>query len=322
LSDYALYSAERQLYTALNENKLRLCSDRLDVNDQRHHHIHQNVFGKRAGDILYLYQCTKRISKIREDKRCFSDIPIDDETVPFIDPITRISKTVSPPVHCNSQFPLTVETTSGKWVQISPRVSPVAPPEIDHVANLDFTHDSLTDGGTYKEIQWQNWRLQLEQQSYTNALMGTLAYGTAINQGLYEDPESEFNFDLNRLIPVKTLLHSVDLLARLDEFVKRWGGYLALVVLLLETGKLCISIGIFTYSAVIDGPVGMLFIIRSLCCVQYTTSTKQRRSAKRNAQKRQGESEFMMMRGRNNQVDDSEDEREGEAAARSSPNPT
>ena len=151
--------------------------------------------------------------------------------------------------------------------------------------------------------------------------MGTLAYGNAINQGLYEDPDSEFNFDLNRLVPVKTLLHSVDLLARLDEFVKKWGGYLALAVLILETGKLCISAGIFAYSAAVDGPVGMLFIIRSLCCSQYTVSTKQRRSARRNALKRQGESEFMVMQGRSNPVDDSGDEREDEAA-RSSPNPT
>ena len=97
--------------------------------------------------------------------------------------------------------------------------------------------------------------------------------------GVY-DSDPAFNYDISRLNP-ETVLKELDIFAKLDQWLKYYGAYLSLLVLILETVKFIITVSMITYSALKDGIQGARAICYGLCCSQLYSTTKQLERAKR-----------------------------------------
>ena len=295
MSDYALYAAEKKLAAALQENKIALCAQSLDINDKRHHHLRDNVFAQRRGDILFVYKCKARTGKIKAAKRCYQDIPIDGPEDLFVDPVTKISKTISAPANCNPRFPLQLLTQEGTWIKITPQFVRIDAPEAKPIENLKFSHESLENGGIYLETEWKDWRATIEEQSYQDAIISTLTYGNQVNQGLINDPQ--YNYDLNILNPLDVAEEEMNVFRKIDKWILQYGAYLSLAVLLLEGIKLIMTIVMLFYSFAIAGFAGLVHIGQALFCSQWDIVNTKRKHAKKEYEKRKRRENRRALRG-------------------------
>ena len=294
LSDYSLYIAERKLASALQQNQVEICAQSLDITDKRHHQVKDDVFAQRRADILYIYKCRIKSGIIKTAKRCYQDIPMESDQNLFVDPITKISKTISAPATCNIRFPLQLLTEENQWIKVTPELERIDAPESKPIDSLRFTHESLDHGGTYLESQWKDWRTTIEEQSYQDALVNTLSYGNQVNMGLVND--EDFNYDFNLLKPLDKLADSTNIFRRVDDFLNRYGSYLSLFVILLEGAKLIITILMLCYSFTLEGLTGLLYIGRSLCCSQWDTVNEKSRHARKEHAKRKRRQERAVRR--------------------------
>ena len=252
LVDYTLHTTQSQLSQVLQSNKKKLCHTQLHRKDLQHHHLRGNLFAQRVGDLIFLYECENKTATIENRDRCYADVPIKGG---FIDPISRISKSTSYPAYCNPQFPLTVRTSTNMWVELAPSVQTVAAPKSRNISTLSFVYNPLKDGGPFKEEQWKQWYLRLEQNSYSAAVLGTLIYGAEVHTRRFTASNNSLDYDINRLTPAQDLLSHFN---TIDNFVVRWSGWLAALVLILKLGKIGITTSLLTQSLIMDGPSGAL----------------------------------------------------------------
>ena len=48
-------------------------------------------FGRRSGEVLYIFDCQKKIGKIEASIQCYDRIPLEG-SVDYVDPYTRVVK--------------------------------------------------------------------------------------------------------------------------------------------------------------------------------------------------------------------------------------
>ena len=84
------------------------------------------------------------------------------------------------------------------------------------------------------------------------------------------------------------VVNELDILKKLDKFITKFGGYLSLIVIILEGFKLCTSLAMVTYSLAMEGVLGAKAILIGLCCNKYVSTQNRleraRRRRLRNAQ--------------------------------------
>ena len=141
------------------------------------------------------------------------------------------------------------------WVELAPSVQTVAAPKSRNISTLSFVYNPLKDGGPFKEEQWKQWYLRLEQNSYSAAVLGTLIYGAEVLTGRFVASNNSLDYDIKRLTPAQDLLSHFN---TIDNFVVRWSGWLAALVLILKLGKIGITTSLLTQSLIMDGPSGAL----------------------------------------------------------------
>lgn len=281
LSDYVLWRAEEKLAESIRDTEQITCSQRLLFNDRGHHHLQDNLYGTRRGDIIYVYKCAKKVADLVPGEQCFKDIQVaNNGEVLFVDPVTRLAKKSSPPVACSTQFPLEVKTTSGQFLKITPTFVRSAVPEKQQLEDLSFSHESLSSAGFYTSTEFAEYRQLTEESAYHDALTYSLLYGDQVQKGLIPGSPT-MAYDFGKLTTVPNFIDQFDLIKRVDTFVERAGGYLALIVILLEIGKLFLTLGMLAYTCIQEGRFAMLGLLRVLCCSTVHTTLKTNTKARR-----------------------------------------
>ena len=228
-------------------------------------HLGANQFGRFQGDVFHLFKCQKKVATIRQEDKCYRDVPIDPTG--FVNPTTRIFTKFSSVIFCNARFPLTVRTVQG-YVEILPHLKTVATP-------LSFTdqHQSyhqLTDfsgSGLYTDSEMEEWSHLINFPSYKQAIMTELSLGNCLQQGECDSQianEGVTNYDIRSLIPVVT--SQLDILQRLDRMVKRYGDWIALLCLLIFTTKFMINLIILLMTWRQGGAAAAAAILTRACC--------------------------------------------------------
>ena len=282
LSDYVLWRAEEKLAASIRDTEQVTCSQRLLFNDRGHHHLQDNLYGTRRGDVIYVYRCVKKVADLVPGSICFKDIQVaNNGEVLFVDPVTRLAKKTSPPVACSTQFPLEVKTTSGQFLKITPTFVRSTVPEKRELGDLSFSHESLSSAGFYTSTEFAEYRQLTEESSYHDALTYSLLYGDQLQKGLISGSQ-EMAYDFGKLTTVPNFVDQFDLIKKVDNFVERCGGYLALAVLLLEMGKLFLTLGMLAYTCIQEGRYAMLGLLRVLCCSTVHNTLKTNASARKN----------------------------------------
>ena len=88
---------------------------------------------------------------------------------------------------------------------------------------------------------------------------------------------------------------------------KTFGSYISLLVLILEGGKICVSIAMIVYSMTVDGVLGARAICVSLFCGKYVSTQNRLEKAKRrrlrNAQSMDQDVEMKNLRSNDESMD-------------------
>ena len=282
LTDYSLYEAERLFEENSEAVRDNLCKHEFLFNDDRIHKLDGNSFASRKGDTVYLFECTERGGVIKQEKHCFKDIPIEGGG--FVNSLTRVYQNDSSPTTCNKHFPLEIRTKQG-WVSINPEIKEVSKPEDKHLEHYKTHHEDLAKGGLYTGKELTSWRQHLEDGSYTDAIMGTIAYGTCINSGQCPPGggNSRINFDLTRLNPLSDIEEELNVWHSVEKWLTKHVAILCCLVLALEAFKLLTTVVIIITTFTKEGFAGLKAMLIFTFCSAYTTYRKIRRRGKRMA---------------------------------------
>ena len=290
LADYTLYESERNLRRAILKGKADLCASNLQDASTKYHRLDGDTFATRRGDTIITFQCQQEIGTVYTADRCYIDIPLLDANhqggtgkVIYIDPISRVKKSISAPTKCSQAFPLEILTEQQVYISLTPAIIRLTPPSKKKSNIGTFHHEDLAsvagDTGIYSNVEVSSHLEHIREQEFTDSVTRSIAYGVMSNTEAY-DNDPAFNYDISRLNPEK-IIKDLDLLARLDKWLQHYGAYVSLLVLILEATKCIITLSMITYSAVKDGIHGARAICYGLCCSQLVSTTKQLERAKR-----------------------------------------
>ena len=290
LADYVLYESKRNLWKAILQGKEDLCASNLQDSSTKYHHLDGDTFATRRGDTIIAFTCQQEIGTVYAAPRCYVDTPLLDANhhggtgkVIYIDPISRVRKAVSAPTKCSQTFPLEILTEQQVYISLTPAIVRLTAPSKKKSSFGTFQHEDIGsvegDTGIYSNIEISSHFEHIREAEFTDSVTRSIAYGVMSHTGVY-DSDPSFNYDISRLNP-ETVLKELDIFAKLDQWLKYYGAYLSLLVLILETVKCIITVSMITYSALKDGIQGARSICYGLCCSQLSSTTKQLERAKR-----------------------------------------
>ena len=302
LSDYVLWESEKGIREAIRRTKEDLCADKMDFPASKYHKIHDDLYATRRGDVAYVFRCIKETGTLFDASRCFSDIPIKDhnrhggtDQVYYVDPITRIKKQVTAPSKCSEEFPLEVKTDQNVFIKITPRIVKVLTPEDKPAFKLgEFHHEDMANRqgstGLYSNKEVSIAVQHVHEEDYRDAVTKTISYGSMSYNGVFDD--RDYQFDISKLSPV-TILKEMDIFQKVDNFLRRWGAWLSLAVLLLEIARLVMTLAMIGYSLIQDGILGAKAICYSLLCTKiYSTQSQLERAKRRRLRSQEDDAEM------------------------------
>ena len=177
-----------------------------------------------------------------------------------------------------------VKTREGPFVKVNPGVIKTATPPQQPIQEIsDFKHEEIAnvkgDSGLYTNDEVEIHSNHIQEEEFADALSRTISYGVLVHEGTIQD-DNKYGFDLSRLSPLD-IVNEVNLLNKLDNFIKKFGGYIALVVIILEAFKLCTSLAMIMYSLAVEGALGAKAIFLGLFCGKYVTTQNRLEKARR-----------------------------------------
>ena len=87
-SDYVMFEMERMTNRVADHSLSQLCKQVYNKPQEEVIPMGKEVFGKRAGDIIYTFTCVKKKGKLLSSPQCFDRIPLQGDL--FVDPMTLL----------------------------------------------------------------------------------------------------------------------------------------------------------------------------------------------------------------------------------------
>jgi hypothetical protein len=282
--NYLAYTMKSTLGSLDTTLRRTICESHYRSVDNQPVLLHEDIFGMMKGDLLLTFACKKEAKKIREEKFCYEDIPV--EPVGFADARTKHLVMHSTKVTCSDTFPLTVKAREG-WVQITPtlkiRPEPLEMTETSPTANFtDFSH-----GGLYTEQETADWLHTITFPSYATASLQEIAYGLCVGTGNCEQQQTAGLpiYTLDNLIP--DLEKKLNIWGRLKDFLHEWGDLMALLCLVILGIKFLADLVCIVLTMLRVGPGAALALIGHLYLYNRKTYRKiMKRSQTNNKQER------------------------------------
>ena len=279
LADYGVFMIETEINSQARKVQKNICQNKFLFSDDKIHRVHENSFASRKGDTVHIFKCAPRGGVIKQLPECYRDIPIEPKG--FINSLTKVYQNHSAMTPCNKHFPMEILTREG-WVSISPEIKKIDPPETLPLDNYKSHHIDLSKGGLYTPAELDSWRRNLEDGTYTEAVVGTLAYGTCVNSGSCGTTSSSVNYDLAKLNPFAKLEEELGFYEKIKAWLTENVVLLCVLVLLLEFIKLLITITVIVTTVIKEGVQGLKAIIIMTFCSGYENFRKLRKRARRN----------------------------------------
>ena len=289
MSEYVLYESEKNVQKMFRSSQENLCKAQNEVNTPRYLHIRDNIFATRRADVIYTFSCTKEVGTLVDTKRCYADLTLkghgkSGSELVYVDAETRIRRQSSSPASCDRAFQMEVKTREGPYVKVNPGiVKTVTPPQEPIEAISEFKHEQIAtlagDTGLYSNDEIEIHATHIMEEEYAQALSQTIAYGVLVHGGQIQD-DNQYGYDLSRLSPLQ-VVNELDLLKKLDHFITKFGGYLSLIVIIMEGFKLCTSLAMVAYSLAMEGVLGAKAILLGLCCNKYVSTQNRLERARR-----------------------------------------
>ena len=267
--DYIAYELEKRIASQEALTQSRICHDSLRERQNELVQLDGPYFIRRNGDAVEHFKCKERKAPILDLDVCHDFIPIAEG---FVKIPTRTFTAHSAPRPCNKHFGLKVLTSEGIWIELNPEAKkiqePADLPAIDH----DLHHEDLSEGGIYTETELESWTRHIELGDIVDAVTKSITYGVCQAQDQCESHPAIPDYDLSVLTPGLSIVPSLWL--RIDDSVKKWGGYVSILVLMIEMwrfGLVSIMIGL-AFAA--DGMIGVKALLYRVLCGTRTEAEK------------------------------------------------
>ena len=242
------------------------------------------MFMKRNGDTYSVFKCKAKVGTLKPAETCHEDIPIEGG---FVKP-NRVLTSHSAPKPCNKYFGLKVLTLENSWVEINPHIKTTAEPEDLPNQLNNFEHEDLSDGGLYTTAELDAWKRHIELSDYHVAISKSISYGVCTAQGDCEDNPGMPAYDLTNLYP-ENLVDKYNPWTKVDKWIQKWGTWISLSVIIVETFHFCVWSVAMVYTMLYDGVIGIKAFAYLMCCKPMSTSTTVNRRHQRinNREKKQ-----------------------------------
>ena len=266
--DYIVYTFERQLQSQDAQTRQHVCHKALT--EEKHNEIinvQGNQFIRRNGDTVEHFQCAEKVGKIIDNSNiCYSHIPIHGG---FVKIRNRLFTSHSATQPCNQMFGVKLYTNEKVWIELTPSgggIKKMIEPEDLPLQGHKFHHEDLSGGGIYTEKELEAWKNHLELGDYQDAVMKTISFGVCNHRGDCPAHPSSPHYNLDHLNAITSTFETLSLWKRFNRFVQSWAVYLCLIVIGIETMRLCIFISVICQTMIWDGIMGVRAVIYLMCC--------------------------------------------------------
>lgn len=277
--NYLMWEIEQTSNHIMKHMTKGMCEERYHGNPADMIKVDGNLYGKRAGDTMYVFDCEEKLGKLATLKTCHQQIPIEGGQ--FVDPVTRIATASSAKVECNPFFATTVLTEEG-WVTITPDIVATGTPSKMTIQNRVTQHEDLSHGGIYTKEEINSWESVIQWSSYHNALSQNLAYGVCIHDGKCDGGQVGFQttpgYNLDRLMDE---VGDFNLLTYIDKQINRFSTYISLCVLIIWVIRAMTWITMVTLTLARDGFQATVALMYTTCCATTHAASKVRRRVRR-----------------------------------------
>ncbi len=154
----------------------------------------------------------------------------------------------------------------------------------------DFHHEDLSNGGIYTNSELEAWKKHLELGDYQDAVTKLISYGVCTHRGDCEATSNTPQYNLQNLSPGSWI--QLSFWKRLDTWIQSYTTYICLLVLLIESAKLCAFLLILAQTMIRDGIAGVQAVLYLLCCGAMRHSEKVARRHQR-LKKKKNEEELL-----------------------------
>ena len=268
--EYAFFIAEKEIVKRSLTSSQHYCKLKLGLEQKQEVVLGNGTFITRKGDLLYVNTCPERVAKIIAS--CHNDVKIADG---YIDIQTRRSKKVSSNRPCEEE--LIVKANEG-WVSIGRRISRVPTP-----SSFPATHSQIEifnfhdKEGIYTKMEVEEYLRNKEREGYHKSISNKLILGACIHEGFCQEDPAIPKYNLNKLINVK-----LNPFESIENVIKEYGFYLALIVLFLETVKIIAFTVMVAITALNEGMIGVVaLLVSKISCNSIKNHKKIRKNRKK-----------------------------------------
>ena len=261
--DYIAYELERRIEDQENQVQSRICYDTLNDRQNELVQLDGANFIRRNGDAVEYVECKSKKGKLLDNLQlCYDAIPIQGG---FVKVPTRTFTSHAAPRPCNKHFGLKIFTSEGVWIELNPQAKKIPEPADLPAIEHDLHHEDLSDGGIYTKTELEAWTRHIELGDIVDAVTKSFTFGVCQAEQKCEGHPDMPSYNL-AVLTQGIQIPSISLWQKFDDYIKSWGTYISVVVILIELWHLGLFILMTALAFVADGIVGAKALIYRVLC--------------------------------------------------------
>ena len=261
--DYIAYELERRIEDQENQVQSRICYDTLNDRQNELVQLDGANFIRRNGDAVEYVECKSKKGKLLDNLQlCYDAIPIQGG---FVKVPTRTFTSHAAPRPCNKHFGLKIFTSEGVWIELNPQAKKIPEPANLPAIEHDLHHEDLSDGGIYTKTELEAWTRHIELGDIVDAVTKSFTFGVCQAEQKCEGHPDMPSYNL-AVLTQGIQIPSISLWQKFDDYIKSWGTYISVVVILIELWHLGLFILMTALAFVADGIVGAKALIYRVLC--------------------------------------------------------
>ena len=278
-ADYLLYQTEKLVLATRESTTSTMCQQKFTQGgDGLIPMGKRGRFGRRSGDVLYIFECHKKTGKIEAGTQCYDRIPLEGSD-DFVDPDTKVVTKHGVAKECNKAFPEALLTLEG-WVAL-PSLRPIPEPALYTLSDTGLEHEDMAKGGLYTQEEMDEWNHFISYGDFKESTLSRISTGACIHQEFCNAASDLPTYNLDRLIDVNVVT-PFGFLKTISEYIQTYGGYAATIVLIVWVAKGFLWFVLISNTVMQQGKNVAVALLYAMCCGSlYKTGRIRNRNARR-----------------------------------------
>ena len=206
--EYLSYQFEKKSQSLTHSIQQQLCSTNYQQSTDNTNSIVRvqgDHFGRRMGDIMYVFKCKSKSAEVANLKQCYNRIPIHAENgdLLFVDPVTKVSTQHASVIPCPPEsFATAILTREEKWISINPDIKIRPKPSDNTLIKFDEeVHENMAVTGLYTPQEVLDWTREIEWDRFKDTVVEQISSGVckAESECGYSNIEGQEAYHLSSL---------------------------------------------------------------------------------------------------------------------------